>query len=348
MGDQLLQCPDTDLRKAIHRALGVRVATINMADRLTEIETLAVIKQSNHVNILTMIKSKQERDEPVRQFSTRLRGLAAVCDLAALCTCGLSVSMVDKWVLMTLINGLYDGDTQQAVLSKVTEMNLEDTIVFVEAREVGTHSVKVLSGGLSSSQVSRVTEDQGKCKFCGQSGHGRNPNSDIRKTDCPAFGKQCKNCKRKGHFPNMCLKKKTTGEKSPQDATKTTAGSNSMNLSSVYMSKKFTRSNVSQISQTVQNLMKKQQNVKKLRHEVWSEEAQTYIKSSLPEEPILKQRMCLDILPYKKHDPPLDCNVQKSWVESLGPSKQQVDIVLKTIIADTGSQCFLLGNNPDT
>merc|ERR1711888_98446 len=129
MGDQLLQCPDTDLRKAIHRALGVRVATINVADLLTEMETLAVIKQSNHVNILAMIKSKQERDEPVRQFAARLRGLAAVCDLAATCTCGLPVSMVDKWVLMTLINGLYDGDTQQAVLSKVTELNLEETIV---------------------------------------------------------------------------------------------------------------------------------------------------------------------------------------------------------------------------
>ena len=55
--------------------------------------------------------------------------------------------------------------------------------------------------------------------------------------------------------------------------------------------------------------------------------------------------MCLDILPYKKHDPPLVCSVQKSWVESLGPSKQQVDIVLKTTIADIGAQCFLLGSN---
>ena len=128
--DQLLQCPDTDLKKAVNRALGNRVDTINMADLLKEIETLAVIKQSNHVNILAMIKSKQERDEPVRQFAARLRGLAAVCDLATLCTCGLSVSMVDKWVIMTLINGLYDGDTQQAVLSKVEELNLGDTIIF--------------------------------------------------------------------------------------------------------------------------------------------------------------------------------------------------------------------------
>ena len=64
--DQLLQCPDADLKKAVHRALGVRVETINMADLLKEIETLAVIKQSNHFNILAMIKSKQEQDKPVR------------------------------------------------------------------------------------------------------------------------------------------------------------------------------------------------------------------------------------------------------------------------------------------
>ncbi len=196
--DQLLQCPDTDLKKAVHRALGARVENITMVNLLREIETLAVVKQSNHVNILAMIKSKQERDEPVRQFAARIRGLAAVCDLATQCTCGLSVSMVDKWVLMTLINGLHDGDTQQAVLSKVEEMSLEDTIIFVEAREVGKQSVKVLSGGLSSGQVHRVNPDQGKCKHCGKPGHGKNPNHDIRKTDCPAFGKMCKKCKQKG------------------------------------------------------------------------------------------------------------------------------------------------------
>ena len=253
--------------------------------------------------------------------------------------------MVDKWVLMTLINGLYDGDTQQAVLSKVTELNLEDTIIFVEAREVGKNSVKILSGGLSSGQVNTITHGQGKCKFCGKSGHGKYPNSDIRKTDCPASGKQCKNCNKRGHFPDMCLKKGTAGENSPQDTSKTRAGAKATTINTVHMSKNLKRGNVSRISQPILNLMKKQQNVKKLRHEVWSEQAQTYIKSSLPEEPSLKLRMCLDILPYRKHDPPLDCDVQQSWLDSLGPSKQQKDIILQTTTADTGSQCFLLGSN---
>ena len=168
---------------------------------------------------------------------------------------------------------------------------------------MGKYSVKILSGGLSSGQVNNVNYDQGKCKFCGKSGHGKNPNSDIRKTDCPASGKQCKNCKKRGHFPDMCLKKGTVGENSPQQTTKSTV--HAVNIHAMHVSEKPKRGNVSRVSQTTLNLIKKQQNVKKLRHEVWSEEAQTYIKSSLPEEPSLKLRMCLDILPYRKHDPPL-------------------------------------------
>jgi hypothetical protein len=36
--------------------------------------------------------------------------------------------------------------------------------------------------------------------------------------------------------------------------------------------------------------------------------------------------------------------MRDEWPDNLGPSKQQKDIVLKTSIADTGAQCFLLGS----
>ena len=130
-------CPDETLKKALDRALGDRVDSISVVDLLEEIETLAVVRQSNHVNTLALMTSKQERDEPVRQFAARLCGLAAVCDLTVTCTCLLKVSEVNKWVLMSLNSGLNDEDTKQAVLSKVEEMTLDDTIAFVEARETG-------------------------------------------------------------------------------------------------------------------------------------------------------------------------------------------------------------------
>jgi hypothetical protein len=48
------------------------------------------------------------------------------------------------------------------------------------------------------------------------------------------------------------------------------------------------------VSQSTQNLMKKQQNMKKLRNKVWDEKEKVYIKYGLPEEPKLTIRMCVD------------------------------------------------------
>jgi hypothetical protein len=102
---------------------------------------------------------------------------------------------------------------------------------------------------------------------------------------------------------------------------------------------------ISQVSQTTQNQMKKQQNMKKLRHEVWDEEVGRYIKSELPEEPKIKIRMCVDILAYKSHQPYVQLSVREDWYANLGRNKQQKDVTMETSVADTGAQCFIIGRN---
>ena len=52
------------------------------------------------------------------------------------------MSEVDKWVRMSPMGRLNDKDTKQEVLSKVDEMPLDKTIIFVEARETGKTSLK--------------------------------------------------------------------------------------------------------------------------------------------------------------------------------------------------------------
>ena len=61
--------------------VGDRIKTIKEVDLLLEIEKLAVEKQSNLVHTVALMSATQERDEGVRQYVARLRGLAAVCDL---------------------------------------------------------------------------------------------------------------------------------------------------------------------------------------------------------------------------------------------------------------------------
>jgi hypothetical protein len=173
--DQLTNCPNDTLRNALYKALGDRIDSINVADLMKEIEELAVVRQSNNVNTLAMITAKQEREEPVRQFAARLRGLAAVCDLSVTCTCDNKVSEVEKWVRLSLIGGLNDEDTKQEVLSKVEEMPLAETITFIEARETGKTATKILGGKMTSTIVNQVNEkfDEKNCSYCGKKGHGR-------------------------------------------------------------------------------------------------------------------------------------------------------------------------------
>jgi hypothetical protein len=126
---------------------------------------------------------------------------------------------------------------------------------------------------------------------CSQKGHS----IDLKKTDCPAYGQKCAKCQQKGHYAGVC--KSRGGDKKDEaqhDSKKTTAGANHFTINRMKMSEKSGK--ISRVSQSTQNLMRKQQNMKKLRHEVLDEEEKMYIKSGLPEEPKLKIRMCVDIL----------------------------------------------------
>ena len=78
--------------------------------------------------------------KPVRTFVARLRGLANICLLYTQCTgggCTQTVSHVEPTILLALVKGLADGDTKAEILSKVKQMNLDNTMAFVEAREIG-------------------------------------------------------------------------------------------------------------------------------------------------------------------------------------------------------------------
>ena len=107
--DQLMYCPDESLRKHVCRSLGDRVDTISEEELLEEIKKLAVERQSNIINTVALMSATQERDEGIRQFAARLRGLALVCDLSVICGCGAKVSVVEQWILMAMVtNTMYN------------------------------------------------------------------------------------------------------------------------------------------------------------------------------------------------------------------------------------------------
>ena len=75
--------------------------------------------------------------------------------------CTQMVSHMEPTILLALVKGLADGDTQCEILSKLKQMNLDETMAFLEAREIGKRD------------------------------HSGRATASIRKTSCKAYNSTC-------------------------------------------------------------------------------------------------------------------------------------------------------------
>ena len=99
--DQLLACCDEDLMEELNNLHGDQLDTKTEEELLTEMKTLAIVAQNHLVNIVRVRSLVQDRDEPIRSYLARLKGVAAVCKLTLQCTCDppTTVSYADKVAL---------------------------------------------------------------------------------------------------------------------------------------------------------------------------------------------------------------------------------------------------------
>merc|ERR1719233_2472640 len=84
---QLLACCSEELGDELDNFHGAQLDEKNEADLMAEMRKLAVVAQNNLVNIMRLRSSVQDRDEPVKSFMARLRGVAEVCKLTVKCPC---------------------------------------------------------------------------------------------------------------------------------------------------------------------------------------------------------------------------------------------------------------------
>ena len=124
------------------------------------------------------------------------------------------MSFADKEILHCLVKGLVDEDVHKQVLGVVEEMDLENTVKHVEAKEAGVYldseeaDVNAVSGykkfhreqQLAGRTKHDMLVDEARCKYCGKKGHGAAPVYSKKKEECPAFNKKCNTCGMVGHF----------------------------------------------------------------------------------------------------------------------------------------------------
>merc|ERR1712239_111632 len=213
-------CSD-GLRRALHND-GAQSETA-VQQLLQHVKSLAVKRRNNLVNIMTLQKMGQQREEGVLSFLSRLNGQADLCDLQVACSCNKLVCFKEKFKTLQLIRGLVDQEIQERVLAvgaalpEGKELSLAEVVKLVEATESARSTRDLVSGAgglnrLSDHQKNKSQKRQekgkpassstpGKCTFCGRGQHER--------SECPAKDAECNTCKRKGHFAITCRTKKS-------------------------------------------------------------------------------------------------------------------------------------------
>ena len=226
---QLLECCDEALRKDLTRTFGALAAS-DESTILHNIKTLAVRQENVMVARVQLQQMQQDRDEPVRAFSARLRGQAGVCNFTVECRCSDQVDYSAAMIRDALIRGLADEEIRLDILGESQQdMSLEDVLKYVEAKESGKRSAGRLHGGRPTTSAAATSsyrrQENGRlqgrqgdigpspslCGHCGKPGHGRSRQERERK--CPAYNRPCGKCGTLHHSENVC--RQTTQRQRP-------------------------------------------------------------------------------------------------------------------------------------
>ena len=156
---QLLDCCHDSLRKTLFHNKG-NLTEQDEPTILEAIREIVVIQSNLAVSQKNLLEAKQDRDEPIRTFLARLRGLASMCQLTCDIACTHvssgkhTVSFTDKLLKFVIITGIVNTDIQADILSHTNQkMTLSELIQFVEAKEAGKKSTASLTGYHSTDAV---------------------------------------------------------------------------------------------------------------------------------------------------------------------------------------------------
>ena len=149
---------------------------------------------------------KQDSDEIILNFISRVKAKARQCDLSIKCMCGKAVDFKDNFTLYMLVAEVNDSEIQKDLL---TEEDL--TLEAAEKRAIAKESAQYSQSGLAGENVQslKATYQQEKtdlpnrkCGFCGLQEHR------SREIECKAFSETCKRCGKIGHFQKVCRSRK--------------------------------------------------------------------------------------------------------------------------------------------
>lgn len=155
-------------------------------------------KTSHRIHRYTLQGMRQEQGEPVDDFISRLKNLAAKCQFR-------DNAEVEDRVLDQLIWGSRNPDVQKSLISRDKSLTLVAAIETARSHEGKSKHMKTLAGSSESHQEGRSIDaiykeqERESCNNCGKQ-HPRNK--------CPAYGTLCRKCGKANHWQSVCRSSK--------------------------------------------------------------------------------------------------------------------------------------------
>ena len=217
-GKEHLKTVLSDISEKVYQRLGAReYSALDEQGLLEEAAAIAVKKRNKLVHRLKLYDMKQEEDEAITSFETRVKPVARTGKFKVECSdCRKDVDYTDEVVKDMLVKGLYFEDIKAKVMTlDEKDCTLTKMLRLVEAERLGKRSVNDTK---ANGEMGRITSTYRKqksgieggtsngegtpiCKKCGhQASHER----------CPAIGRICHKCQKQDHFQSMCKGKKST------------------------------------------------------------------------------------------------------------------------------------------
>ena len=151
---------------------------------------------------------KQAVGEKFDTFYQRLQKIAHCADLCSTC--------FDTRMTTRLMSGIRDEEIRKKLLALLPFPKLEDALNLCRTEENASKNAPLFNPSISVHQVNenknrdRRNRSQSRRRpetdesLCGKCGYQQHPAD----RPCPAKGKECKSCKKFGHFESVCKSKK--------------------------------------------------------------------------------------------------------------------------------------------
>lgn len=225
----------------------VGAATLNACtedELLGHIKSVAVKTVHKEVHRMAFNNMAMNQGETVTTYVARLKAKAFLCQFEVRCTsCDppVSISYAEEMVSQRLIAGHNNPDHQRKILSEAATLTtLAEKVKRLQILETTEESATVLHTPAVSSESAAssyqrekktkgggkkppVTTTPGEAKLCGWCGKATHPEGKpMDHVNCPAYGKECWTCHKKGHLHTVCKSSRAaSGTDQPQEETDT-------------------------------------------------------------------------------------------------------------------------------